>query len=113
VLQNLLNLDYSEENHLLFDVLLHLGTLISIIVVYGKDIKLMVAESLDFLQQRSDSDPDDPPILTPPGRAMLFVLVGTLPMILAAIFRGFVKRLFFNTGFIGFAFLITGGLLFV
>ena len=34
ILQNLLGLEYSESEHLLFEVLLHLATLVSIIIVY-------------------------------------------------------------------------------
>ena len=44
VLQNLFHLISLEEGHLFFDVLLHLGTLVSIFICYWKDIKDMVRE---------------------------------------------------------------------
>ena len=44
VLQNLFHLNSLEEGHLFFDVLLHLGTLVSIFICYWKDIKDMVRE---------------------------------------------------------------------
>ena len=44
VLQNLFHLNSLEDGHLFFDVLLHLGTLVSIFVCYWKDIKDMVRE---------------------------------------------------------------------
>ena len=62
---------------------------------------------------RSDTDIDEPVIMKPPARALLFVLLGTIPMILAIIFSSAVSRLFFNVAFVGFALIITGGLLFV
>jgi len=113
ILQNLLNMEYSDESHLLFDVLLHLGTLISICAVYRKEIREMLSDGLDYLRMRGDTDLDEPAVLKPPARALLFVLVGTLPMFIALIFASSVARLFFSTLFVGFMLLITGGLLFV
>jgi len=116
ILQNLFNMDYTDESHLLFDVLLHLGTLASICVVYRKEIREMISDGIDFLRKRSEpglDEPEEPVVLKPPARALLFILVGTIPMLIALIFSGLVSRLFFQTGFVGFALLITGGLLFV
>ena len=113
ILQNLFNLNYSEENNLLFEVLLHLGTLISICVVYRLEIRAMISEGLEFLRMRGDSELDEPAVLKPHARELLFVIIGTIPMIIALIFSNSVSRLFFSTGFIGFALIITGGLLFV
>jgi undecaprenyl-diphosphatase len=113
ILQNLLNMEYAEDGHLLFEVLLHLGTLISICIVYGKDIRAMISEGLEFLRMRSDSDSDEPVVLKPSGRVLLFVFIGTIPMFVAVIFVSSVERLFFNTAFVGFALLVTGSLLFV
>ena len=113
ILQNLFNMDYSQEKHLLFDVLVHLGTLVSIFVVYWSEIKAMISDGLEFLRMRNDSDQDEPVTLKPSARMLLFVLVGTLPMIVAAIFSGIVSSLFFKMGFIGSALIVTGGILFV
>jgi len=111
ILQNLLNMQRSED--LLFDVLLHLGTLVSICAVYRAEIREMISDGLDYLRMRSDTDADEPLVLKPPARALLFVIIGTIPMIIAAIFSGSVARLFFSTAFVGFALIVTGGLLFV
>jgi len=113
ILQNLFNMNYSDESHLLFDVLLHLGTLVSICAVYRAELKEMIKDGVEYLQMKSDSNADEPVVLKPPGRALLFIIIGTIPMLLALIFSNAVSRLFFNTYFIGFALLITGGLLFV
>ena len=113
ILQNLFKMDYSEEGNMFFDVLLHLGTLISICVVYRAELRTMISDGVEFLQMRRESDMDETVAMKPPARALLFVLVGTIPMILALIFSHGISRLFEDTGFIGFALLITGGLLFV
>ena len=113
ILQNLFNMDYSEEHHLLFDVLLHLGTLVSIVAVYRKEIKEMIADGIEYLRLKSDSNSDEPVVLKPPGRALLFVIVGTLPLLIVVFLAGAVSRLFFNTFFIGFALIMTGCILYV
>ena len=113
ILQNLFNMEYAEESHLLFDVLLHLGTLVSICAVYRKEIREMLADSVEYLRARGDTDLDEPAVLKPPARSLLFVLIGTLPMIIALAFSGMVSRLFFMPVFVGIALLVTGGLLFV
>ena len=115
ILQNLFRVDYGNDAHLLFEVMVHLGTLGSIFVAYRKEIQSMISEAMDFLQRRTDSEPGEPIILKPNGRTLLFIIIGTLPMFIAVIvyFVGGVSRLFFYPAFIGFALLITGGLLFV
>jgi len=111
ILQNLFRMEYSEESHLLFDVLLHLGTLVSITAVYRAEIKEMIVDGLEYLRLKSDSNTDEPVALKPPGRALLFVLIGTIPLIFIIFIP--VSRLFFNTFFIGFAMIVTGCILFV
>jgi len=110
ILQNLVGLDPTD---LLFSVLMHLGTLASICAVYRKEIKEMVTDGIDYLRMRGDSNQDEPVVLKPPARSLLFILIGTIPMVLALIFSGFIDRLFGLPAFVGFALLVTGGLLFV
>ena len=112
-MQNIFSLNYSEDDHFLFTVFLHLGTLVSIIFAYKKEIKAMISDSITFLRMRSDTDSDEPVVMKPPARALLFVIIGTLPLFIALIFMRSLSRLFFNVGFIGFALLVTGGLLYV
>ena len=113
IFQNLFNLGYEEEGHLFFEVLLHMGTLASIIMVYKKDIKLMISDGLDFLRRRADFGSDEPVRLNSPAKLLLFIIVGTLPMFVVIFFVSAVTRLFYNMTFIGFALLITGGLIYV
>ena len=113
ILENLFKLNYSENDHMFFEVLLHLGTLISICIVYRSEIGAMISDGLEYLRMRNDPDTDEPVVLKPPARVLLFVLVGTIPLLVALIFSNSISRLFSETGFIGFALLITGGLLYV
>jgi len=113
ILQNVFKLGYSKEDNLLFEALLHLGTLVSICVVYRSEIGAMISDGLEYIRMRGDPELDEPAVLKPSARELLFVIVGTIPLIIALIFSGSVERLFPKTGFIGFALLITGGLLYV
>jgi len=113
ILQNLLSLDYDAEGHLLFSLLLHLAVLISICMVYRTEIGAMLSSTKEYLSARGDAEADEPVYLKPQARTLVFVLVGSLPMFLTLIFSGSIARLFVNTAFVGFAFLITGSLLFV
>ena len=110
ILQNLLGLDYAESDHLFFNVMLNLGTLVSIFTVFKNELKNMISDGLGFLRSRADFDE---PTLKPPARTLLFILLGTIPMLIVLIFAQRFGRLFYNTWFVGFALLVTGALLFV
>ena len=113
VLQNLLHLNSLEEGHLFFDVLLHLGTLVSIFICYWADIKGMVREI--FLVLRGGRTASGERIKQPLSSARLFLMlvIATLPLVLIVPINDMVEQLYYQTWFIGVAFLLTGCLLFV
>ena len=109
VLQNFLAIGDMEE-HLLFDVLLHLGTLAAVLLAFWGDVKVLWGEGLRMLhlkKARRGEKPDGPK-----RRLISFLIVATLPLILAAVLNHYIESLYQNTFFIGFAFLMTGFLLF-
>lgn len=112
VLQNLFDLSAGED-HLFFDVLLHLGTLISICVCYWGDIVAMVREV--FIVLRGGRRADGTPVQGHLGAARLFlmIVVGTLPLFLVLPINDKVEELYYTTPFIGAALLLTGCVLFV
>ena len=112
VLQNLFDLSAGED-HLFFDVLLHLGTLISICVCYWGDIVAMVREV--FIVLRGGRRADGTPVQGHLGAARLFlmIVVGTLPLFLVLPINDKVEELYYITPFIGAALLLTGCVLFV
>ncbi len=112
VLQNLFDLSAGED-HLFFDVLLHLGTLISICVCYWGDIVAMVREV--FIVLRGGRRADGTPVQGHLGAARLFlmIVVGTLPLFLVLPINDKVEELYYITPFIGAALLLTGCMLFV
>lgn len=108
--QNFLGLHSAEEGNLFFDVLLHLGTLISVFIYYWTDIKDMILEFFRGVAALARRDGEAPP---PARRLVLLVILGTLPLFLILPIKDVVEGLYYNTYFIGFALLVTGTLLYV
>jgi undecaprenyl-diphosphatase len=111
VLQNLFGMENIEEGHLLFDVLLHLATLVSICIVYWQDIKDMVTEFFGFFRDLRHPKPEEGN--PKPARRMVFMIIIALaPLLVAYPFLDSIEKLYYNTLFIGFAFLVTGAILY-
>lgn len=111
VLNNLFNMTTAEDGHLFFDVLLHLGTLISICIVYWSDIVSMFYEVISFANlgplagQRKQR--------YPAARLFLLIVVATLPLFLILPVNDLIETLYYKSFFIGIAFILTGCMLYV
>ncbi len=113
VLQNLFHLNSLEDGHLFFDVLLHLGTLVSIFVCYWKDIKDMVREVFVVLRGGRTASGEAVQGRLPAARLFMMLVIATLPLVLIVPVNGLVEELYYHSWFIGIAFLLTGCLLYV
>jgi len=109
VLQKFLNIG-NTEGHLFFDVLLHLGTLAAVILAFWKDVSALFSEGLRMLHLKRPKRGEKPDRVA--RRLISFILIGTLPLFLIVFLKDAVESLYTNTFFIGFMFLLTGGLLF-
>lgn len=112
ILQNIFRLNYNDQDHLLFDVMLHLGTVISICVYYRKDLKAMLNDSMKFVKDSRKGSKNEDLRLTPSVRTVIFIIVGTLPLLVMLPFYNMIALLFYNTAFVGFALVITGTILY-
>nr|WP_305146565.1 undecaprenyl-diphosphate phosphatase [Anaerovorax odorimutans] len=103
--------DISAENVLPFAVLLHLGTLISIFVVYWKDIVELVCELFACIKDIFTGK--GPRINANPTRRLGFmILVATIPTaIIGLAFNDLFAGLYLSLPAIGFGLLITGTIL--
>ena len=114
VLQNLFHMSTAEEGHMFFDVMLHFGTLISICIVYWKDIVAMVRETLQFLSGRGGvKGADGKRQSLPAARMVLMIIFATLPLVLIMPVKDRIEQLYYHTFAIGLFFIITGFILFV
>ena len=111
VFQNFLGLADVEAENLFFDVLLHLGTLAAVFVAYWAEIKALVLEFFTMIGVRKLPRGQKPDRLS--RRMILFIILGTLPLFAVLPIKDKVEGLYGNTFFIGFAFLLTGTLLFL
>lgn len=111
IINNLFNLSEVQNGHLFFDVLLHLATLISILVVYWNDILQMIYEVLGFVNlgpyagQRQDRYPS--------ARMFIMIVIATLPLFLVLPIRKQLESLYYQNVFIGVAIILTGCMLYV
>lgn len=112
IFQNLFSLDYAEEENLLFEVMLHVGTLAAVFVFYWKDIRSIVADSVSFVTG-GGSDSGEEGRFKPSVRLLFLIIVATLPLVLVLPFQSAVERLAANTPFIAFTLIVTGVLLYV
>ena len=111
ILNNLFDMTTAENGHMFFDVLLHLGTLISICVVYWQDIVDMFFEVIGFvnLGPRAGKKQEH----YPAARLFLMIVLATLPLVLIMPIKDMVEGLYYNSIFIGVMLIFTGFMLYV
>ncbi len=113
ILQNLFNMSDIEGGHMLFDVLLHFGTLIAICFMYWSDIKAMVVEVLALLSGRKEITADGRPRKYPAARMFFLIVAATLPLVLVLPVNDYIGELSQSTVFVGIALILTGFMLLV
>ena len=101
----------SEEGHMFFDVLLHLGTLASILIVYWQDIKEMFYEVISFVNLGPLAR--QPREHYPQARTFIMIVMATLPLFLILPINDMIETLYYNNVFIGVAIILTGCMLYV
>jgi undecaprenyl-diphosphatase len=112
ILQNLFGMNTAEEGHMFFDVLLHFGTLVSIFIVYWRDIKDMCVELVALVSGNRHPTPAEKRP-APARRLVIMIIVSILPLFIVLPLKDYVEALYYKTIFIGFALIITGFLLFI
>ncbi len=98
-----------EEQGLLFSVLLHFGTLVSVFICFWHDIVEMIREFFYLLRDLAHGKANINK--TPMRRQMIMVLIATVPMIAAVFLNDYIESLFTSTLLVGFMLLITAVLL--
>ena len=113
IFQNFFGLTTAEDAGLLFDVLLHLGTLVSVCVVYWKDIAGIAGDCVGFLRQARHPAPGGEKRRWYGARLLVMIVLATLPLVLILPIHKYIERLYYSTVFIGIALILTGAMLFV
>ena len=115
ILQNLFGMETAEQGHLFFDVLLHLGTLVSVCLYYKQDISAMFREVFGIFRPRRgvQISQEETARSMPTRRLILMIIISTLPLLIVLPIRKHIEPLYGLTGFIGLALIVTGLMLFV
>lgn len=111
LLNNLFGLSTEGEGHVFFDVLLHLGTLVSIAVVYWKDIVAMFYEVLGFVNLGPAAG--ERKRRYPAARLFFMIIMATLPLVLILPMKDQLESLYYHSVFIGISLILTGCMLYV
>lgn len=111
IFQNFFQMADVEHDHMFFDVLLHLGTLVAVFVAYRKDIAELLREFFAMVHLRRLPAGQKPDV--PARRMILMIILATLPLVLVLPIKDYVESLYKNNFFIAFALFLTGALLFL
>lgn len=111
ILSNLFGMNTAENGHLFFDVLLHLGTLISIFIVYWEDIYAMICEVFAIINLGPLAG--KPQKNYPAARLFFLIVAATLPLVLILPIKDEIDALYSNSIFIGVMLIFTGAMLYV
>jgi len=104
-------LENIHDRHIFFDVMLHMGTLVAVIVVYRRDIIEMIRATLSlFRGNRGGSGAH--PIEPSKARLAFMLILATLPLAIAIPFVRIVGALGNHMWFVGLMLLVTGGFLY-
>ena len=112
ILQNLFNMSDIEGGHMLFDVLLHFGTLVAICFMYWTDIKSMFTQTVDLFTGRNPA-PAGARRQYPAARMFMLIIAATLPLVLILPVHKYIEALSNSTIYVGGALILTGCMLFV
>ena len=112
IFQNFLGIASAEESSLLFDVMLHLGTLVSVCVVFWQDLVSIVKQCISMVKEYGHPVPGEKKQY-PAVRLLLMMFFATLPLFLVLPLQDQIEKLYYHTGFIGIALLGTGAMLWI
>lgn len=110
--QNFLGTGNIEQNYFAFDILVHFGTLISVIAAFYKDVVELIKEFFSFCgdlfkgKARENAG-------KPYRRLIVMLIIGTLPAVLAVFVKDYIEAVYSSISVVGFSLLITAILLFL
>ena len=105
LVQNIVDFEAYMSSHMVFDIALHLGTLVSVVIAFWDDIKFLFVSGIDWLRHGFRVEKHE-------GRNTVFMLfIATLPLIVAYLLKDKIEEAFQNPVLIGVALLFTATIL--
>lgn len=109
--QHFFGMEDFESTQLFFSVMLHFGTLISVLIYYRNDVLEMIMEFFRLVASPLSKKHRRGPV--PPARRMVgLIIVATLPLFAVLLVKNFVESATGSVTFVSLALLFTGFILF-
>ena len=109
--QHFFGMEDFESTQLFFSVMLHFGTLISVLIYYRNDVLEMIMEFFRLVASPLSKKHRRGPV--PPARRMVgLIIVATLPLFVVLLVKDFVESATGSVTFVSLALLFTGFILF-
>lgn len=95
------------EGSLLFNILLHFGTLVAVFIAYWRDILVLIVEFFAWIFDgfKIRNNPD--------RKFILLIIISTLPLVVVLPIKSYIEGLFSSSLAVGFALLYTSCILFI
>jgi len=98
-----------ENDGIAFEIIVHFGTLLAVIIAFKEDLLKILNGIRDSLFLKKKNLNDENSSSTSGSRLLIFLIIGTIPTaILGYIFQGFFESTFANPVFVYFALIFTG-----
>ncbi|NCB62430.1 MAG: undecaprenyl-diphosphate phosphatase [Clostridia bacterium] len=110
--QHFFGMENYDETQMFFTLLLHFGTLISVVLYYWNDVWDMICEFFAAIRDLFDPRHRSRGRVPPARRLVMMVILGTLPLFVILPLKGSIEGLFANVTFVSCALIFTGFLLF-
>lgn len=113
ILECIFKLNFNEGSNLFFNVTLHLGTLIAIVIYYRSELKIMLGELFSIAVGNAMDGRDEYGRRLPKLRLTILILVGTVPLMLILPIKKYVEQIFGKLWVTSVMLLVTGAILFL
>ena len=106
IFEKLLGLPNVETDYIFFDVLLHFGTLVAVLIVYHRVIARLLREAFTMVHIRAARPGEEPD--GPMRRMIVLLLVSLLPLFLILPIKSHLEKLGSNYLIVGLMLMVTG-----
>ena len=107
LMQAVIDFEKYNVNAVAFDLVLHLGTLVAVVIAFWEDVRTLI---VSFFQWVGDGFKVKN---IPARRLIVLILIATLPLVVGALIEGYVEDAFHSTLFVGIALCFTAVMLWI
>jgi len=107
LMQAIIDFEQYNINAVAFDLVLHLGTLVAVVIAFRKDVWMLIRGFFGWVGDGFKVKN------LPERRLVILILIATLPLVIGALVEGYVEEAFHSTLFVGIALCFTAVMLWV